>query len=126
MFKIRKRPQWFTVTNRSKNYVDKVINKISGEHYKNYHVNKVIRNKNNVSIYYGDESEFFNYDKVIMATHADTALDLIQNQKKNEITILSNFKYKKNLAVLYTQTKKLCQKIKKTGAHGIPQLIIII
>ena len=102
LFKIRKRPQWFTVTNRSKNYVDKVINKISGEHYKNYHVNKVIRNKNNVSIYYGDESEFFNYDKVIMATHADTALDLIQNPKKDEIKILSNFKYKKNLALIHS------------------------
>ena len=102
LFKIRKRPQWFTVTNRSKNYVDKVINKISGEYYKNYHVNKVIRNKNKVSIYYGDESEFFNYDKVIMATHADTALDLIQNPKKDEIKILSNFKYKKNLALIHS------------------------
>ena len=27
LFKIRKRPQWFTVKNRSKNYVDKVLNK---------------------------------------------------------------------------------------------------
>ena len=105
LFKIRERPQWFTVTNRSKNYVEKVINKISGEHYKNYHINKVVRNKNNVSIYYGDESEFFNYDKVIMATHADQALDIIQNPKEDEIKILRNFKYKKNLAFIHSDEK---------------------
>ena len=105
LFKIRKRPQWFTVKNRSKNYVDKVLNKISGEYYKNYHINKVIRNKNNVSIYYGDENEFFNYDKVIMATHADQVLDLIQNPKEDEIKILRNFKYKENLAFIHSDEK---------------------
>ena len=35
LFKIKNRPQWYTVAKRSKNYVDKVINQISGEYYKN-------------------------------------------------------------------------------------------
>ena len=102
LFKIKNRPQWFTITNRSKDYVAKVLNKLSGEHFKNYNINKIIRNKNNVRVYYGDESEFFVYDKVILATHADQALNLIQNPTEEEKNILKNFKYKKNIAFIHS------------------------
>ena len=30
LFKLKKRPQWFTVSNRSKSYVNKILSKISG------------------------------------------------------------------------------------------------
>ena len=102
LFKLKNRPQWFTVSNRSKAYVDKVISQISGEHYKNYPINKISRNKDNLKVYYGAKNEFFNYDKVVIATHANDALSLIENSTKEEKTILSNFKYKKNLAVIHS------------------------
>ena len=35
LFKLKNRPQWFTVSNRSKTYVNKILSKISGEHNKN-------------------------------------------------------------------------------------------
>ena len=35
LFKLKNRPQWYTVTNRSRTYVNKVISKISGEYFKN-------------------------------------------------------------------------------------------
>ena len=96
LFKLKNRPQWFTVTNRSKTYVDKVIRQISGEYYKNYPIKKIIRNTNNIKVCYGSENEYFNYDKVVIATHADDALSLIENPTKEEKTILKSFKYKKN------------------------------
>ena len=37
-----------------------------------------------------------------MATHADEALSIIENPTNNENTILKNFKYKKNLAVIHS------------------------
>ena len=101
LFKIKNRPQWYTITNRSKSYVNKILEKISGEYYKNYTIKKIIRNSHNVKVYYGDETEFFTYDKVILATHADEALNLIQEPLKEEEEILSNFKYKKNLAYIH-------------------------
>tara|TARA_B100002051_G_scaffold52926_1_gene48291 strand:- start:1227 stop:2462 length:1236 start_codon:yes stop_codon:yes gene_type:complete len=101
LFKIKNRPQWYTVTNRSKSYVNKILKKISGEHYKNYAIKKVIRNSNNIKVYYGDKTEFFVYDKVILATHADEALNLIEEPLNDEKEILSNFKYKKNLAYIH-------------------------
>ena len=45
LFKIRNRPQWYTVSNRSKTYVRKVLQSISGEYYKNYQIRKIQRNK---------------------------------------------------------------------------------
>jgi len=44
MFKLKNRPQWYTVGNRSKTYVEKIVDKISGEHFKNYNISKVVRN----------------------------------------------------------------------------------
>ena len=102
LFNLKNRPQWFTVSNRSKTYVNKVINQISGEYYKNYAIKKISRNNNNIKVYYGSENEFFNYDKVVLATHADQALSLIENPSLEEKNILKNFKYKKNLAVIHS------------------------
>jgi len=102
LFKIKNRPQWYTVKNRSKTYVRKVLENISGEYYKNYPINKIQRNKNGVKVYYGNKNEFFDYEKVILATHADQALKLIENPTTMEKRILSNFQYKKNIAVIHT------------------------
>ncbi len=101
LFKIKDRPQWFTVANRSKTYVDKIISQISGEHFKNYNINKVVRNDFGAKIFYGEENEFFDYDKVVIATHADEALKIIDNPTSDEELILKNFKYRGNTAVIH-------------------------
>ena len=101
LFKIKDRPQWYTVSNRSKTYVDKIINQISGEHFKNYNINKIIRNEFGAKIFYGEKNEFFNYDKVVIATHADEALKIIENLTSDEELILKNFKYRENAAIIH-------------------------
>ena len=101
LFKLKNRPQWYTVKNRSIEYVNEVIKKISGEHFKNYKINKVTRSSNSARVFYGGESEYFEYDKVVIATHADEALSIIDEPSDDEKSILSNFKYKKNLAVIH-------------------------
>ena len=102
LFKLKNRPQWYTVSNRSKTYVNKILSKISGEHFKNYQISKIIRTLNGIKLCYGDKSEFFNYDKVVIATHADQAISLIEDATQDEKQILSNFKYRENLAVIHT------------------------
>ena len=102
LFKLKKRPQWFTVTNRSRSYVENVLSKISGEYFKNYKISKIKRLSNGVQVYYGELNEFFDYDKVVLATHADEALSLIEKPTYEEREILSNFKYKENLAIIHT------------------------
>jgi len=105
LFKLKNRPQWYTVSNRSKTYVQKIISKLSGEHFKNYNVNKISSKSSGVQLFYGGESEFFNYDKVILANHADEALSIIENPSDDEKNILANFSYKENLAYIHTDEK---------------------
>ena len=59
LFKLKNRPEWFTVSNRSKTYVNKILSNINGEYYKNYEINKIIRNNSGVKIYYGSRKMNF-------------------------------------------------------------------
>ena len=102
LFNLKKRPQWYTIKNRSRTYVNKILKTISGQYYKNYLINKISRYQNGVQVFYGGKNEFFDYDKVVIATHADEALSLISEPTKDEKDILSNFKYKKNYAIIHT------------------------
>ncbi len=102
LFNLKKRPQWYTIKNRSRTYVNKILKTISGEYYKKYPINKISRHPNGVQVFYGGKNEFFDYDKVVIATHADEALSLISEPTKDEKDILSNFKYKKNYAIIHT------------------------
>jgi len=105
LFKLKNRPQWYTIKNRSRTYVNKILENISGEYYKNYKINKLIRTSNGVKLYYGDNAEFFDYEKIVLATHADEALSIIENPSEDEKNILSNFHYKKNIAVIHTDER---------------------
>ena len=101
LFKIKNRPQWYTVSGRSKTYVKKILKTINGEYFKNYKIKNVSRGKNGIKIYYGSSNEYFEYDKVVFAVHANEVLELIENPTENEKKILKNFKYKKNIAYLH-------------------------
>ena len=102
LFKLKNRPQWYTVSNRSRTYVNKVLSNISGEYFKNYKINLIKRQPSHVHIYYGEKNEFFEYDKVVLASHADEALNIIEKPSEEEKKILQNFSYRENLAVIHT------------------------
>jgi len=110
LFKLKNRPQWYTVTGRSKVYVNKVLKNISGKYFKNCEIKSVHRHENSVRLYYGSSNEYFDYDKVVFATHANETLKLIKNPTKNENSFLSCFKYKKNIAYLHTDSSLMPSK----------------
>ena len=99
LFKLKNRPQWFTVSNRSRTYVKKVLEKISGEVFKNYKVSKILRSENNVRILIGNE--YLDYDHVILASHADQSLELLDDPSLEESEILKKFTYVSNEAYLH-------------------------
>ena len=107
LFKLKNRPQWFTVNNRSKTYVNKILSQISGEYYKNYEINKIERNNSGVKVYYGSANEFFTYDKVVLASHADESLKMISDPTDSEKKILDNFRYRKNTAVIHSDESSM-------------------
>lgn len=108
LFRLKNRPQWYTVTNRSRTYVKKVLAAISGETFKNYKVSKVIRNDDNIRIKI--ENEYLDYDHVVLASHADQSLKLLENPTENEKRILDKFEYVPNVAILHTDEKLMPKK----------------
>jgi len=108
LFKLRNRPQWYTVTGRSRTYVKKVLNKISGEIFKNYKVISVNRNENNVRIKIGED--YLDYDHIVLASHADQSLKMLDKPTEEEQRILSKFKYVSNQAILHSDEKLMPKK----------------
>jgi len=102
LFKLKDRPQWFTVAGRSKSYVSKILPEISGEYYKNYKVKKITRSENNVRINIGANDDFVDYDGVVLACHANETLALLAEPSEQEKNILSEFQYVTNNAFLHT------------------------
>ena len=108
LFKLKNRPQWYTVTGRSRTYVKKVLEKISGEIFKNYKVNSINRNENNVRIKIGDD--YLDYDHVVLASHADQSLKILDKPTEEEQRILSKFKYVSNEAILHSDERFMPKK----------------
>ena len=102
LFRLKNRPQWYTVTNRSRAYVKKILEKISGEIFKNYKINNISRNDENVRVSIGNE--YLDYDHVVLACHADQTLNILEEPTEIEKKILNKFTYVRNKAFLHTDT----------------------
>ena len=100
LFRLKNRPQWYTVTNRSRTYVKKILEKISGEIFKNYKINNISRSDDNVRISIGNEH--LDYDQVVLACHADQSLNILNDPSLKEKEILNKFTYVSNRAFLHT------------------------
>lgn len=100
LFRLKNRPQWYTVTNRSRTYVKKILEKISGEIFKNYKINNISRSNDNVRISIGNE--YLDYDQVVLACHADQSLNILNDPSAKEKEILNKFTYVSNRAFLHT------------------------
>ena len=102
MLNINDRPQWLTVTNGSKEYVEKLTASIKKNIRLNCPVKAVKRNKDSVEVKSSDGTEIFDY--IFFACHSDEALKLISDPTAQEKKILSSIPYSKNEITLHTDT----------------------
>ena len=100
LFRLKNRPQWYTIANRSSSYVKKILENISGEIFKNYKINNISRSDDNVRISIGNEH--LDYDHVVLACHADQSLNILEEPTTKEREILNKFTYVSNRAFLHT------------------------
>ena len=110
LFKLKNRPQWYTVSNRSRTYVSKVLEKINGDYFKNYKIKKISRSEHNVRLFFDSSVDYRDYDHVILSCHADESLKLIDKPTRDEEEILKEFTYISNTAYLHTDTNLMPNK----------------
>lgn len=100
--------QWYTVSGGSRTYCDKIMAPFKDNIFLNDPIAKIVRNyKSNTA---GDSKVMIatasgrqaEYDKVIVACHADEALAMLDAPTEYEKRLLGKFRYEKNLATLHT------------------------
>lgn len=92
--------QWKTVVNGSREYVKHILAKTKIKTNHSNPVKKILRvgEKAKLILQNGETKEF---DKILIATHADTALSLLESPTDLQNKLLSPFKYQKNIATLH-------------------------
>ena len=99
LFKFINRPKWKTLTNRGDSYIKEVLKKPNIKAFKNTFVKNIKRESNNISLY--SDKFLGNFDEIIIATHADQALNMLSNPSEKEIKILKTFEYTSNEIILH-------------------------
>ena len=94
---LRDRPQWHTVCGGSRRYVERMLEGISGEKRIGAGVQAVLRDEHGVRLYLEDGS-LERYQRVVIATHADQALLLLDQADSLERSVLGAFRYQPNRA----------------------------
>ena len=100
MLNISDRPQWRVIKGGSKQYTLKLIEPITNKIRINSPVDKIIRKNKGIEVVYNKQQKEL-YDRVIIATHSDQALKMIENPSNAEIEILSSIPYQTNIAHLH-------------------------
>ncbi len=107
LLQVNDRPQWWTVAGGAKHYVEKIVGSIADKRL-NTPVHCITRDSRGAHIVTSIGSERF--DKVIIATHSDQALAMLQQPSHAETQALSAISYQANTAVLHTDASVLPQR----------------
>ena len=106
MLQMEDRPVWRTVSGGSQQYVTKIVSQLESELQLDHRVSRVTRVGGGVDLeFHNGKSEHF--DEVVLATHADTSLNIIQAPDAEESELLSAFPYQDNVVTLHTDTRVL-------------------
>jgi predicted NAD/FAD-binding protein len=97
--------QWLVVKGGSKQYVDKMLPLFGNKTRVSCPVTSIKRHEKHVEIMHKEGVEQF--DQVIMATHSDQALKLLEEPTESEREILGAIGYQANNVTLHTDTRVL-------------------
>jgi predicted NAD/FAD-binding protein len=107
LIQVTNRPQWWTVKGGARHYVEKIIAGIADKRL-NAPVRRIARDGAGVQVSTDSGTELF--DKVVIATHSDQALSMLQAPSPAEQSALGAIRYQPNRAVLHTDTSVLPKK----------------
>lgn len=109
MLQVNGRPPWKTVTGGSREYVKSLVKEFRDIIHLNTPVKKVVRENESVALHFTG-GMIQRFDEVILATHADTSLMLIEDGDKLETEVLRQFPYQDNETVLHMDTSLLPER----------------
>jgi len=105
LLQIKNRSGWWVIKGGSKEYVKKIIVEFESKIRLNSPVQSISRSEDSVTIKSADKEEIF--DAVVIATHSNQALQLLEDSSKKEREILGALPYQSNDALLHTDSSVL-------------------
>ncbi len=116
LIQVSDRPQWHTVTGGARHYVQKMLADIPNK-YLNTPVRSISRVDTGTQQVRVDSAiGGMTYDHVVLATHSDQALALLEDASDAERALLSAVAYQPNRAVLHTDASCLPRRQKAWSA----------
>jgi len=103
LLSVNNRPQWYTVTGGSREYVVRLADSFKDKIKLNCGVRKVTPRDDKFAILDANgHTEIF--DQVIFACHADEALSMIDDPTNHELSVLGAFDYQENQIIVHSDT----------------------
>jgi predicted NAD/FAD-binding protein len=106
---VRNQPQWLVIKGGSKQYVKPLTQNFYDQIRINSRVEAVRRNTDHVIVQTAD-GQPERFDQVVIATHSDQALAMLQDPTDNEKEILGAIPYQHNHAILHSDESVLPRK----------------
>lgn len=101
LLSVKKRPQWYTVTGGSREYISRLTDALKDKINLNCAAKKV-RKKDDKIIIEDEKGESQTYDEVIFACHADEALAMIENPNPAIKEVIGAFDYQDNQIITHS------------------------
>jgi len=101
MMKIINRPQWLVVKGGSQRYIDALKKRIRCQWFISSPVISIRRTKSHIDVITQNQ-ESHTFDSVIIATHSDQALTLLEQPSDQEQAILGAIDYEQNQVIVHT------------------------
>lgn len=120
LIQLRDRPQWRTILGGARTYVERLLAPLADRVKLNSPVKRVVRSDAEVLVETADTSQA--YERVVMATHADTTLKLLADADALEREVLGAFPYQDNLAVVHTDTSLLPRRTRAWASWNYRRL----
>lgn len=107
LLSLGERPRWRTVTGGARRYVEALILPLGERVRTACPVRSVVRDESGVSVHSAAHPAGERFDRVVLATHADIALSLIERPTNDESAILGVMRFQHNRATLHTDSSLL-------------------
>ena len=104
LIQVTNRPQWWTVAGGARPYVEKITDPMTDKRLR-CAVQRIRRDAQGVLVSAAGQTERF--DKVVLASHSDQSLALLDDASDAECATLGAIRYQANRAVLHTDTSVL-------------------
>ena len=107
LLSLREQPQWRTISGGSHAYVRALTAPFADRIRINCGVRGIDRDDQGVVIHSAGGPERERFDRVVLATHSNTALSLLRQPTTTEVSVLGALRYQQNRATLHTDARLL-------------------